>query len=352
MVSQRKDKSFYSVVGVMAGSSMDGLDLAHALFTETNNGWEYQLKNCEVISYPSDLLDRLKRSPTQKKKNQELLDIDFGKWIARCVNNFKKNLPAIDILAVHGHTVIHKPSENISWQLGDGTTIALETGITTITEFRSFDVQNGGQGAPLVPFGDFTLFNEYDACLNLGGIANISLKANHTAWDICPCNQVLNYFAEKLGEPYDKNGDFGKSGKFDEAFYSRISTLPFFSLSPPKSLPNNFIDLEILRAVEPKDGLYTYCQVIAEQIQRSMSGSTGSKLLITGGGAFNSFLINGIRSQLNDWEVYVPDTKLVVFKESLVFAFLALKRMRNEINTLSSVTGASKDTSSGVIHLP
>ncbi len=336
----------------MAGSSMDGLDLTYVSFTNTDDKWKYQLEKCEVVPYPASLYDRLKNALHHSIEDQEKLDLDFGHWIASSINQFKIGLDQHDLLSVHGHTVIHKPADNISWQLGDGATIARETGIATITEFRTLDVQNGGQGAPLVPYGDFKLFGEFDACLNLGGIANISVKENKTAWDICPCNQVLNFFSEKLGTSYDENGDFAKSGTLDEAFYTQISKLDFFDLPPPKSLPNNFIDSSLLGEVNPIDGLHTYCRIISEQIKRSLEGVKESNLLITGGGAFNGYLVKQIRSKLEGWKVHVPDAKIIAFKESLIFAFLGLKRLRNEINTLSSVTGARKDTSSGVIHLP
>ena len=352
MVSQRKDKTSYSVIGAMAGSSMDGLDLAHVFFKQTDHEWSYQLGKCETIEYPKDLYDRLKESPQQTGKTQKELDNDLGIWIAHAINDFKKDLPGIDLLGLHGHTVIHRPENKISWQLGNGYLITEGVEIPTVTDFRTEDVQNGGQGAPLVPFGDFVLFNEFDACLNLGGIANISLKGSQTAWDICPCNQVLNFFAGKLGRLFDEGGNLARTGNLDTLFHSKISVLEYFSLASPKSLPNNFIDQDLLNLVVPKDGLYTYCRIISEQIQKSLPVSSGSKLFLTGGGAFNTFLVELIREKLEGWDVVVPEAKLVSFKESLVFAFLALKRLRNEINVLATVTGSSKDSSSGVVHLP
>lgn len=336
----------------MAGSSMDGLDLAHVNFTRLENEWEYRLGKCTTIQYPADLYQQLKDSVNEKKVVLNKLDKEFGQWIAQSINNFRSGLGhEIDLLSIHGHTVIHKPNEGISWQLGDGSTIAKATRASTVTEFRTNDVQCGGQGAPLVPFGDYNLFSSYDACLNLGGIANISIKESRTAWDICPCNQILNFFSEKLGKQFDENGDIARSGKLDDSFKEKIMNLQYFNLTPPKSLPNNYIKPDLLESVDPINGLYTYCKVIAEQIKRSLSPD-GYRLLITGGGAFNTFLVETIVKNLGNCTVQVPDEKLVAFKESLIFAFLGLKRLRNEINTLSSVTGASKDTSSGVIHLP
>ncbi|MEO9482672.1 MAG: anhydro-N-acetylmuramic acid kinase [Ekhidna sp.] len=352
MVSQRKDKTSYSVIGAMAGSSMDGLDLAHAVFEKKDEGWTYQLLKCETVEYSNKFYDLLKQSPTQNIDAQSRLDIAFGEWIAQSINDFKHDILSIDLLGVHGHTVVHDPQKKVSWQLGNGGSIAKATGIPTVTDFRSEDVKNGGQGAPLVPIGDFLLFKGYDACLNLGGIANISLKQKKTAWDICPCNQVLNFFAEKIGQPYDRDGLGARAGSFDENFYDKIVSLDYFSQMAPKSLANNFIDETILKGVDPLDGLHTYSKIISEQIQKELPDSINSQLLITGGGAFNVYLIDLIKDKLKGWTVSVPDEKMVSFKEALVFAFLALKRLKNEINTHSSVTGSSKDISSGVIHLP
>lgn len=336
----------------MAGSSMDGLDLAHVTFVLDRNEWAFEIGKAETIPYDESLYERLNSSHFMDLGDQNQLDLDFGIWVGERVNEFKSDLERIDLLGIHGHTVIHKPENGISWQLGQGKTIARVTGIPTITEFRSQDVKLGGQGAPLVPLGDFLLFQEYDSCLNLGGIANISLKENRTAWDICPCNQVLNFFAKKLGKPYDDGGSLARSGKMDEGFYSTVCELPYFSQLPPKSLPNNFISKEILDTVNPLDGLKTYSQIIAEQISSNLQTFSPGKILVTGGGALNHFLIDSIKECLSGWEVVVPGKDLVLFKESLVFAFLALRKFRDEINVLSSVTGASKDSSSGVIHLP
>ncbi len=336
----------------MAGSSMDGLDLAHVTFKQAEDGWSFKLGKCVTTPYDKILYKRLKASTSVDLNEQKKIDVDFGRWIGIQINEFKSDLDEIDLVGVHGHTVIHQPENGISWQLGKGSVIANTCETPTVTEFRTLDVDLGGQGAPLVPLGDFILFKEFDACLNLGGIANVSVQGGKIAWDICPCNQVLNYYAEKLGHRYDQGGALARSGKMNDILYSQLSHLTYFSQKPPKSLPNNFIDLQILDSVDPIDGLHTYSNFVANQIEKSLAEHDGSKLLITGGGAFNKFLIELISKKLSDWKVIVPNEKLIAFKESLIFAFLALRKLRNEINVLASVTGASKDSSSGVIHLP
>lgn len=322
------------------------------IFAIENNKWSYEIRKCAIVPYEKEIYSQLEQARKLTLKEQQELDFRFGKWIGEKINLFKNDIEVIDLVGVHGHTVIHEPENKISWQLGRGDVIAKTTGNTTITEFRTKDVKSGGQGAPLVPYGDFTLFSDYDACLNLGGIANISVKKTQTAWDICPCNQVLNYFSKKLGKPFDEYGKLAKKGNLDSKFYSSVSETTFFSQAPPKSLPNHFIRTEVLEGVEALNGLHTYCQIVAEQIAGALRKISPGKLLITGGGAFNTYLISLIRDKLKGWNVVIPDSKLINFKESVIFAFLALKRIRSETNVLASVTGASKDSSSGVIHLP
>ncbi|WP_421763569.1 anhydro-N-acetylmuramic acid kinase [Ekhidna sp.] len=344
-------KNSYQVIGAMAGSSMDGLDIACIEFYK-NETWGFRLIDGNTFPYNEEIKIRLTESPNESKTTQNKLDDDFGIWIAEQINNFKENCDHIDLIAIHGHTVIHKPNEGISWQLGNGEIIAEKCKTLTITDFRSEDIRLGGQGAPLVPFGDFTLFEKYDACINLGGISNISLKASQTAWDICPCNQVLNFFAKKLGCPFDEGGELGRKGAFNQEFYNRLSAYDFFLKSPPKSLPNQYFEQEHLNQIDPYDGLHTYCHFIAKQIASNISQSENLKILITGGGAHNTFLIEQIKSEINNCAITIPDEKIIEFKEAIIFGFLGMKKLRGEPNILSSVTGASKDSSSGVIHLP
>ena len=343
-------KTSFRIIGVMAGSSMDGLDLAEVSFELKNDRWGYLIHKTETIEYPTKLLERLKISSAENQASQQKLDKEFGKWISEQINGFNES--EIDLVAVHGHTVIHKPQNQISWQLGDGKIIANECNVPCITEFRTLDVQLGGQGAPLVPFGDFNLFSAYSACLNLGGIANISIRESGTAWDICPCNQILNYLAGQKGLLYDMDGELARKGSLMEELFNKIQKDHFFEQHPPKSLPNNYLSTDLFENINIEDGLHTYCHFVAQQIKKDLLNVNPGKMLISGGGAHNSFLIQLIRRQLSEWKIEVPNEQLISFKESLVFAFLGLMKFRGEINVLSSVTGAAKDTSSGVIHFP
>jgi len=343
-------KTIYSVLGVMAGSSMDGLDITLASFRKGGK-WSFEIKKCETIPYETQLYVQLKESPNKSHENQRELDVDFGKWIGAKVNKFIGE-NKVDLISVHGHTLIHAPQDNISRQLGDGKTIAGITNIPTVTNFRSEDIQKGGQGAPLVPLGDFELFTDFEACLNLGGIANISIRDEKKAWDICPCNQILNYFANKLGENYDKEGQLAEKGTLDQNFISKMLEIPYFHLPPPKSLPNAFIKQSVLDSNDPRNGLRSYSEFIAQQIATDLKPYRTGKLLVTGGGSFNNFLVSRIQKSLPNWKVIIPDISIIAYKEALIFAFLGLKKILGEVNVLRTVTGAVSDSSSGTIHHP
>ncbi|MEM6734743.1 MAG: anhydro-N-acetylmuramic acid kinase [Bacteroidota bacterium] len=347
-------KKVFTVLGGMAGSSMDGLDLALVRFQMERRQWRFELLKCITVMYPESLFVRLKDAPKHTTKSQRKLDIDFGHWIAIQVLDFIQRVDKPEILAIHGHTLIHSPEKKISWQLGSGKIIANHTGIITITDFRAKDIQLGGEGAPLVPFGDFQLFSDYEACLNLGGIANLSIRSSKIAGDICPCNQVLNYYSHQIGLPFDDSGKIAEKGKINTDFLIQLGKLSFFKKSFPKSLPNHSIPYTLLDSVNPSTGLRSYSEFIAIQVCNSLRNikAKNSKLLISGGGAFNSFLISLIQERLPKWNVTIPSNELVSFKEAIIFGFLGLMTHLDEVNVLSTVTGASQDTSSGVIHLP
>ncbi len=344
-------KSHYKVIGVMAGSSMDGLDVAEVEFNK-NGSWTFELIRSRSYAYDKKISNDLIKAVSQSLDEQKRVNQLFGEWISDKLLDF--GVEGNDLVAVHGHTITHKPDEGISWQLGDGSVIANETKVPAVTDFRSLDVTLGGQGAPLVPVGDFQLLSTFDACLNLGGIANVSIRDKRIAWDVCPCNQVLNFFAKKLGKEFDKNGDLAREGNNDQNWKARISENPFYDQLPPKSLPNQFIESQILDEVNPSAGLRTYSEFISERVIHDINThlNSGAKIFTSGGGAFNSFLIELLNANEYGLEFHVPKSELVAFKEAVVFGFLGILKTRNEPNVLASVTGAIKDTSSGIIHYP
>lgn len=345
----------YQVIGTMSGTSLDGLDLAAVEFTRIQDKWAFSILAAETYTYSGEWEDKLKKAPSLSGGHLMELHTAYGRFTANRINRFintHKLQPAL--IASHGHTVFHQPEKAFTFQLGHGASIAAETGITTIADFRSGDVALGGQGAPLVPVGDRLLFHEYDMCLNLGGFANISFELNgeRLAFDICPVNIILNDLAMRMGKQYDAGGELGRTGKVRDQLLSRLNHLDFYREKPPKSLgrewlENCFIPLLEETTLPAEDKLRTLYEHIAIQIA-GVSKTTGS-MLVTGGGAFNTFLLERIREHMS-CELVLPSETLVNYKEALIFALLGLLRHLGEINCYSSVTGAKRDSSTGVIY--
>lgn len=341
-----------NLIGVMAGSSMDGLDVAMIELTDHLNTYAFKVIKAATLPYDQQMEKLLHETTNADRTYLRHVDEVFGRWIALHLSPFIGNR-TITLVGVHGHTAIHRPQQQISWQLGDGQIIANELNIPVVANFRSLDVQLGGQGAPLVPIGDFSLFQEYHACLNLGGIANVSLRDHQLAWDICPCNQVLNYFASKVGEKYDEGGRLSGQGSVDHAWIARLNENNYFKLAPPKSLPNSYLSKELLDEVPPLDGLRSYCEFISDRITKEVAAYLGKgRLLVTGGGTYHELLISLLRKKLYPIELIVPDKTIIDFKEAIVFALLAYLKQQNRTNVLKAVTGASRDSSSGQLFFP
>ncbi len=346
-------------IGVMSGSSVDGLDLAFCEFTENSNKWDYKILAAETVGFNSYWKNILQNTGSYTAGELLKLHNEFGIFIGESINTFikSKNIKP-DIISSHGHTVFHNPEKGYTFQLGNGQAIANVTGINTVSDFRTGDVLLGGEGAPLVPIGDEYLFSEYGACINIGGIANISFKKNgkRIAYDICPANQILNFLARKNGNEFDNNGETAKSGSLNKKLSDILEHDTFYSLKPPKSLSNEYVKSNFISIIEKfdaplKDKLYTSTFHIAEKIAQSLNGINVTDVLLTGGGAKNSFLIELIREKTNS-EIVIPGKTLIDYKEALIFAFMGILKIQNKINCLASVTGASKDSSSGTIFHP
>lgn len=347
----------YKVIGTMSGTSLDGLDLAAVEFWQENGKWKFELKFAETKTYSQDWFDKLKNAPVLSGSDLMQLHTEYGKLTGQEINEFIRKYDYLpDLIASHGHTVFHRPEKGFTFQLGHGANIAAETGIVTVADFRTSDVALGGQGAPLVPPGDEMLFRDYDCCLNLGGFANISYekKQCRIAFDICPVNIILNYFAQKSGMAFDKEGKTGRSGKINFELLDALNNIAYYRQVPPKSLGREWLEKNLLpvltdSASDDNDKMRTIYEHIAEQITQNLSGK--GKVLITGGGAFNSFLIDLIKNRTQA-EIIIPDAQIVNYKEAIVFAFLGLLRSMNKVNCYASVTGARKDSSAGIINLP
>jgi anhydro-N-acetylmuramic acid kinase len=348
----------YRVLGIMSGTSLDGLDLALCRFTLSDKQWTYSIDKAATIPYPDPWFRRLEQAHTLDARSFLMLHKEFGRYIGEKVNAYLNDSTRPDLIASHGHTIFHTPSQGLTFQMGDGAVLAAECGITTVCDFRSLDVALGGQGAPLVPAGDEMLFGSYDFCLNLGGFANISFRKNgrRLAYDICPVNILLNALSRKLGLPFDRDGKAGRSGKIIDEILTFLDSESYYQAPPPKSLGREWLEQHILPHIDTKnypvpDLLRTVYQHVATQISSNLSGDPSCKVLITGGGAYNQFLLEKIRENTL-CNLVLPDDLLIQFKEALIFAFLGVLRMRNEINSLASVTGARQDSSTGLVVFP
>jgi len=343
---------------------MDGLDIACIeLFENESNRWEYSIIAASTVPLPEAIEKELAQSKTLSGYELTLLDITFGNFIGNSVNSFllenKLLKSSIDAIASHGHTVFHQPEKQLTLQIGNGTAIASITGINTICNFREKDVLNGGQGAPLVPIGDKFLFNDLaDSFLNLGGFANItSLKENQiSAFDISPCNLILNHFSNQLGFTYDENGHLGREEKYqNEKLLNQLNALSYYAKKAPKSLGTEWLEKELIPIFDnvsenSNQKLRIAYEHISDQIAQVINQLNVSKTLVTGGGAKNAFLIELIQQKIKS-SLIIPDETLIDYKEAIVFAFLGTLFLEGLPNCLSSVTGASKDVCGGTMYL-
>ena len=339
----------YRVLGVMSGTSLDGIDLAICTFTKKGN-WEFKIEKQATIKYSDYWKNTLENLHTKNKKLITTTDVEYGAFLGEKIIAFLDN-EKVDFIASHGHTIFHQPENKYTLQIGDGKTIAKTTGITTINDFRILDVSLGGQGAPLVPIGDLHLFPNYKYCINLGGFANISIKKESeiTAFDICPVNIVLNQVCKELNIDYDNNGDIAKKGKLVPKLIQQLNQLSFYEKIPPKSLGREWVEKQIIPLIinqKTEDTLHTFCEHIAIQIGKQLKGNTA---LFTGGGVFNQYLMTRIQHYSTS-EITIPNQEIIEYKEALIFAFLGVLRTRNEVNCLQSVTGADRDNCGGHIH--
>lgn len=352
-------KKEWIITGLMSGTSLDGLDLAACRFWKTGNRWEYEILAADTIPYSSSMKNKLTNLMSSKALDYASMDAYFGNFSGEQVRLFHlKNKIKADLVASHGHTIFHQPSKGFTSQIGNGAYIYAKSGIPTVSDFRSVDVALGGQGAPLVPIGDKLLFNQFDICLNLGGIANSSFdKLNkRLAGDICPVNIVLNKLAGEKGKSFDKDGLFASKGKVDAILLQKLNKLSFYKKEFPKSLGREWIDEQVFPLIDKsvlsvEDKLATFSEHIAVQISLSIGKRKVKTLFITGGGAFNRDLIKRISIHVGDKiEVIVPNKLIVSYKEALIFSFLGLKRILGESNALSSVTGASSNSIGGALY--
>jgi len=349
----------YTVIGLMSGTSLDGLDLVCCSFTINDGKWDFQVLASEELPYDENWVSRLSQAFYQNEDEIKALDFEFGDKLAEKTLSFiNKNRLNPLLISSHGHTIFHKPQNGITLQIGDGQQIADKTGVKTINNFRLADVKKGGEGAPLVPIGDRLLFSDYDFCLNIGGISNISfeVQGERIAFDISPANMVLNYLAKKKGKKYDQEGKMASEGIVNLQLLEQLNLLDYYHQSYPKSLGREWVETVFIPVTDQyeltvEDKLATCCVHIAMQIGIVINALPKGKMLITGGGAFNTTLVNRI-TEVTNHQIIVPAEEIIRMKEAIVFAFLGFLRFRGEVNCLRSVTGASSDSSTGDIYHP
>lgn len=354
----------YRAIGLMSGSSLDGLDIAFVEFQEQAGKWDYEILQADCYAYPEEWIVKLKNAINLSAKDYQLLHAEYGHYTGQQVNKFIEQHQLyykIGVIGSHGHTTFHVPDKKMTAQLGDGAAIAATTQLPVVSELRAMDIAFGGQGAPIVPIGEKLLLGNYNYFLNLGGIANISFNADsYIAFDVCPANRVLNMLVNEIGKEFDDGGQIAASGEVYQPLLGQLNALDYYKLAYPKSLANDFgtdIVYPLIKAsgLDTKAGLRTYVEHIVLQIKNSIGSSMlqipGSRLLATGGGAMNTFLVQRLTEHLKELniELIVPDKKLVNYKESLIMAFIGVLRWRQEYNVLSSVTGASRDSIGGAL---
>lgn len=352
----------YKVIGLMSGSSMDGIDLAYCEFAEENGKWSYDVLQAETIEFDLKWSRRLAELDHQDAQTYAKSHVYFGHYLGNEINNFLRNYQLKpDFISSHGHTIFHQPEVKFTAQIGDGAAISAITGLPVVCEFRNMDVALGGHGAPLVPIGEMFLYPEFGMLLNLGGIANLSVQTHNgiSAYDICPANYVLNHLMQHVQkQAYDKGGELASTGTLNHSLLEFLDALDYYKLPNPKSLGKEWIKKHFLPYIYKieipiEDKMRTLVEHITDQISLSVknakSTAINTKLLISGGGVYNQFQMEQLK-QKTSAEIIIPDDKTIQFKEAIIFAFLGVLRILNRNNSLKSVTGANKDNIGGALH--
>lgn len=348
----------YKTIGVMSGTSLDGLDIVYAQFEQVGLKWTYEMGVHESIPYDTHWQYRLSQLHKSTALEYVQCHVEYGHLIGNKIDDFiRKHHLDVDIVGVHGHTIFHQPSKGFTNQIGDGAAMAAVCHQLIACDFRSMDVARGGQGAPLVPIGDALLFNDYVARINLGGFSNISFGEIHEvkAFDICPLNIIMNEISRKSGLEYDDKGAIARGGRFNDILRQKLNQLDYYQKQGPKSLGKEWLDKQFWPLIDTSlsdaDVLRTLVEHMSDQIALSLDSSIigKGKVLLTGGGVYNDFLMERIQAK-TEFEMVIPDPEIIEMKEALIFAFLGLLRLLDQKNILSKVTGAESASISGALY--
>lgn len=357
----------YRLVGLMSGSSLDGLDLVCCRFDIQRVDspadipiqiLDWQLEAAVCLPYPKEWVQRLKALPEANAREFVVANVEYGRFLGEQVRAFVEGLEHVPQAVVsHGHTIFHFPEQRCTVQLGDGAALAAACGLPVISDCRSTDVAMGGQGTPLAPLADRFLYPGYDAYLNLGGIANVSVPdaAGHwRAWDVGPANQILNKLAQEIGQEYDAGGELARSGLLHPGLLAQVAALPYFRQPAPKSLDNTWIAQNVWPLYRDfpasiEDKLHTACAQLVLQLKKDL-GELGPRasLLLSGGGALNTYLTEQIRTVFP--ALVIPDADVVEYKEAVLMALVGLLRLEELPNCMHRVTGAAADTINGALY--
>lgn len=342
----------------MSGSSLDGIDIALCSFERGDEHWTYAIEEATTVPFDRAWHDRLLNASSASAFDLSRTHRDLGAFIGESVKSFVAAHGPAELVASHGHTIFHQPgTAGFTTQIGCGAQIAAITGMPAVVDFRTKDIALGGQGAPLVPLGERLLFPGYDAFLNLGGIANVSFHQQRIlGYDVCACNQALNHLANEAGNVFDAGGVIARAGKVDAGLLERLFAQPFLHLTVPRSMGREHFELQCRpliddRSIALQDRMRTTVEQIATSIGEALHRNGASHVLATGGGAHNGFLLDRIRSHFPG-RIDRPSPPVVDFKEAVVFGLLGVLRWKGEVNTLSSVTGAVRDSIGGAVYLP
>ena len=349
-----------NVLGIMSGTSMDGIDLALCSVHQNGENWNVNILKAITLPYNETWRVRLSQLKYQNPELYARTDVFYGRYLGELALAFQKESGLeIDLIASHGHTIFHQPQKWITAQVGDGATLYGTSGIPTVSNFRRADVAAGGQGAPLVTLGDELLFSEYDACLNLGGFCNVSLKTDsgRLSFDIAPCNIVLNRLARERKLKFDEGGKIAEPGNIIYPLLEQLNSIGYYKKSAPKSLGREWINKEFWHLVRDfddhslEDRMKTLVMHIATQIAVALESNSSKpleemKILVTGGGAFNDTLMDYLKSE-TDSNIVVPDSQMVQYKEAMIFALLGAMRVKNLTNISGATTGASRSVIGG-----